>query len=35
MQEVRRMKSVETMERITRQKFCDNFDEILDRVDNG
>ena len=33
MQELRRMKSIETMERITRQKFCDNFDEILDRVD--
>lgn len=33
MHELRRMKSIETMERITRQKFCDNFDEILDRVD--
>lgn len=33
MQELRRMKSIETMERITRQKLCDNFDEILDRVD--
>ena len=34
MQALGRMKSIETMERITRQKFCDNFDEILDRVDN-
>ena len=34
MQAIGRMKSIETMERITRQKFCDNFDEILDRVDN-
>lgn len=33
MQALGRMKSIETMERITRQKFCDNFDEILDRVD--
>lgn len=33
MQAIGRMKSIETMERITRQKFCDNFDEILDRVD--
>lgn len=33
MQALGRMKSTETMERITRQKFCDNFDEILDRVD--
>ncbi len=33
MQAFGRMKSIETMERITRQKFCDNFDEILDRVD--
>lgn len=33
MQELRRMKFIETMERITRQKFCDYFDEILDRVD--
>lgn len=33
MQAIGRMKSIETMERITRQKLCDNFDEILDRVD--
>ena len=33
MQALGRMKSTETMERITRQRLCDNFDEILDRVD--
>ena len=33
MQAIGRMKSIETMERITRQRLCDNFDEILDRVD--
>ena len=30
MHEFRPIKPLETMERITRQQFCDNFDEILD-----
>ena len=32
MHEFRQIKPLETMERITRQQFCDNLDEILDRV---
>ena len=32
MHEFMPIKPLETMERITRQQFCDNFDEILDRV---
>ena len=28
------LKSTDTMERITRQQFVDNFDEILERVNN-
>ncbi len=27
------LKSIDTMERITRQELCDNFDSILDRVE--
>ena len=33
MHEFRQIKPLETMERITRQQFCDDFDEVLDRVD--
>lgn len=33
MQEYRKIRSLETMERITQQQLQDLFDEILDRVD--
>lgn len=29
----KRLESIDIMERITRQQLCDNFDEILDKVD--
>ena len=33
MQTFRYLKPLDTMERITRQKLCDDFDNVLDRVD--
>lgn len=31
MHELRQIKPLETMERITRRQLCDNFDKVLDR----
>lgn len=33
MQTFRYLQPIDTMERITRQKLCDDFDNVLDRVD--
>lgn len=33
MNQFRYLKPLDTMERITRQKLCDDFDNVLDRVD--
>ena len=33
MHQFRNLKPLDTMERITRQKLCNDFDNVLDRVD--